>query len=240
LKILSKFQDYYDSALAFGQDESIVFKRFKEESELGKDEKIPFDLPLKCPCNDRWFAGFDKHLPNCYLSNFVIAFCGKLYYGVRLEYSFMSKEGITTSEGTQHFYSKESFDKFLLSKGVKSKEQKKSFVPFWEKKVPLGYLEDQGSEELKEKLIENKVVVASCIEPSALYLGGKIFTLNPRLKDFDFIKMVDPYTAYQELSMYIGGILAPESKPMIQVSDKDRVQQHGFDKWSFRKMPEKM
>ncbi len=36
--------------------------------------------------------------------------------------------------------------------------------------------------------------------------------------------------------MFLGNIAAPDRVP-ITVADKDRIAKHGFDKWSFRKMP---
>ena len=57
------------------------------------------------------------------------------------------------------------------------------------------------------------------------------------LKDVQFYKAIEPWRAYQELSMFLGNIAAPDRVPVV-VSDKDRLQQHGFDKWSFRKPPQ--
>lgn len=50
---------------------------------------------------------------------------------------------------------------------------------------------------------------------------------------FDRIK--DAFTAFQEISMYVANILV-EQKPVESVSDKYRIEKHGFDlKESFRK-----
>lgn len=64
----------------------------------------------------------------------------------------------------------------------------------------------------------------------ALALNGNI-----RLRDFQFYKIVDAFTAFQEISMYIGNHLARQPEPG-DVPDKYRIAQHGFDPdWSFRK-----
>lgn len=58
--------------------------------------------------------------------------------------------------------------------------------------------------------------------------------LNPCLKDLHFYSIKDSYTAYQDIFQYISGVLnGPENK-MVEISDKDKVSKHGFDKWSFR------
>ena len=57
---------------------------------------------------------------------------------------------------------------------------------------------------------------------------------NPRLKDYQFERIKDSTTAFQEISMYLANILV-EQKPVAEVEDKYRVEQHGFDlKDSFR------
>jgi hypothetical protein len=63
--------------------------------------------------------------------------------------------------------------------------------------------------------------------------------INPVLNDFEFIKVIDPVTAYQEISMWIGGVLPKSDNAMINITDEDRIKQHGFDKRSFRKDPTK-
>jgi hypothetical protein len=66
-----------------------------------------------------------------------------------------------------------------------------------------------------------------------------VFIKNPILKEFDFQKIVNPYEAMQEIEMYIGR-LAENNLPKMPVgSDKVIAESKGFDKWSFRKIPEK-
>jgi hypothetical protein len=54
------------------------------------------------------------------------------------------------------------------------------------------------------------------------------------LKDIEFQRVLDPFTAYQELDQWISGVLGQNPEP-DEVSDKVKIQQHGFDSWSFRK-----
>ena len=60
--------------------------------------------------------------------------------------------------------------------------------------------------------------------------------LNPRLSDFGFARVLDPFTAYQELRMWLSNLTNPE-KPIPYVSDQDMLLAKGFDKFSFRKDP---
>lgn len=60
---------------------------------------------------------------------------------------------------------------------------------------------------------------------------------NDCLKKYGFARKFDPYTAYQELSMYVGGVLRGPSVEMVQIKDEDKVKAKGFNKWSFRREP---
>ncbi len=63
---------------------------------------------------------------------------------------------------------------------------------------------------------------------------GFVLTWNAQLNNYDFAKVVEPYTAYQELAMWVGAQARPE-KEIAEVSDEVKVESHGFDKYSFRK-----
>ena len=62
-------------------------------------------------------------------------------------------------------------------------------------------------------------------------------TTNICLKDFGFQKMVDPFTAFQEISMFFNSTLTNLKTPVMPVGDdKVLAASKGFDKWSFRKI----
>lgn len=65
-----------------------------------------------------------------------------------------------------------------------------------------------------------------------------VITKDVLLREYDFQKVSDPYTAFQEIAMFIGNI-PEERKTIPQCSDEDLAQAKGFDKWSFRKEPNK-
>ena len=50
---------------------------------------------------------------------------------------------------------------------------------------------------------------------------------------------MDTFTAFQEIQMYISGVLGTGEKEIIEVEDKYKIPQHGFNKWSFRREPTK-
>ena len=64
------------------------------------------------------------------------------------------------------------------------------------------------------------------------------FIITPLLKNYEFYKVFDSFQAFQEVMMFMGGVLGRGEKEIVEVADKYKIGQHGFDKWSFRKMPE--
>lgn len=57
--------------------------------------------------------------------------------------------------------------------------------------------------------------------------------------NLQFYRCLDPYTAYQELSQFIGGIMAGPERGELAVSEANRLRQKGFDPvYGFRRRPE--
>lgn len=51
------------------------------------------------------------------------------------------------------------------------------------------------------------------------YWFNTIIELNPCLKDYDFHKMIDPFSCYQAISMYLGGVLTKKEPVMLNIKD---------------------
>lgn len=62
---------------------------------------------------------------------------------------------------------------------------------------------------------------------------------NPRLKDVRLGSLLDSYALFQEVSMFIGGVMPGQQSPMVQVSDRTQVLKKGFDPvYGFRRRPQ--
>ncbi len=60
-------------------------------------------------------------------------------------------------------------------------------------------------------------------------------TWNGFLKPYNFVRIIDPFQAFQRIEMFLGNMAAPE-KPIPARTDVEKLQSHGFDKKiSFRK-----
>lgn len=61
------------------------------------------------------------------------------------------------------------------------------------------------------------------------------------LGSMGFTRRVDPWTAFQELSMWVGGVLPRPGRPMVEMSgERVMVAKHGFDERSFRRQSAKV
>lgn len=65
--------------------------------------------------------------------------------------------------------------------------------------------------------------------------GNLIVEINPNLSKYNFASKIDPFTAFQEISMYIGNNLAKQVDPTVNFTDEMKRDIAGFDEWSFKK-----
>jgi len=63
----------------------------------------------------------------------------------------------------------------------------------------------------------------------------KIVEINPKLSDYRFYKVVDPFTAYQEIVQFLGTFVHPDSTTSEPLTEKQSLQKHGMDNMSFKK-----
>ncbi len=228
MRIISPFKDYYDSVNNITSDKDALFIRKEEEVDLYKI--LPTDL-----INALYFkeTGRKNGLSIDICSQFVL-FCGKLYGGLNIEFGKLNSNlrPITYN----NIWSLEEFDKICVQ--YPELELHKSYRYDW-KNRKYSYLRDILSIQQDTRFftwsIENKI--------SILYFEGHLHSLptfpktgikNYQLSKIEFQKVLDPYVAYQELDMWIGGTLSQNKEPEA-ISDNVKIQQHGFDKNSFRK-----
>jgi hypothetical protein len=227
--IVSKFRDYYDSSVGVGIDKTIVYERHEKEIECPK--KI-FDV-----LNLNWSNNFTNtyyRLTNGMENSgyFVIGFCGKLYVG----YKFTKKIDLYTTETEIIYDEKTALEKFdFENKKNRWRKNSERFRAFNDK------IKSVDTTEWFRELNTPIFVFGNIKEITGRLSPTKdIITINPNLKDFMFMKVMDSFTAFQEIQMYISGVLGVNKDGSeIVMTEKEKVMQHGFDKWSFRKEPSK-
>jgi hypothetical protein len=239
--ILSKNKDYYDGVVGtMGVDKTLVYER----TEIEIEEKTEFPEPFKY--NKRKFYienksnfiilnNFDTNSKK-YFSNsfFLVGFCGKHYLGWKMFYKKKEFDG-----SVNQYVDIVKYDIIYGYENVKKHLKDNR----WDKN-----LYDSVQHVLKYDPINTFRTINS---PIFVYDGGigikhkdwnnrkSKFVINPILKEYEFYKEVDAFTAFQEVQMFLGGVLGTGEKEIVQVDDKYKIPQHGFDKWSFRRKSSK-
>lgn len=226
MHIIGKFRDYYDSAMAHGIDKDCKYIRETRE--------IAYDIPKE---DYRLFSTRRIALKSGYEEDvfwFMIGYCGQVFRGLCID-------------NTQFIYSQEEFDKW------------KEMISFYtyNNRFYFGELEFEDYQRHEKRynrygelFIRYKVplfIIGRLNAGCKSFVGSNIpiseapirVFLNPELKSRDFARVCDPYTAFQDIHMYISGVLGGNSPEMVKISNKDLIKKHGFDDKSFRKSPGK-
>lgn len=227
MKIFSKFKDYYDHIQAFGQGDDVRYIR-NTETYCSPDRPYHdgwFKVQRDAEGIDRMTEPYDMKMPlGSSGGNWVrIHFCGKIYYMLKVE-QMTSRHGIIPAE---MFYNADKYEKYVNDNVLPSYD-------YYNLKHRLKTLRSNG--EVDTHNINQKLGHPVIMVKYAWY--GLYNIYNPRLYEIEFQKVVDPYTAYMELDMFISGVLGKTGGEMVKISDKDKIDKHGFDmKYGFRTRP---
>ena len=64
---------------------------------------------------------------------------------------------------------------------------------------------------------------------------NQVVDVNISLKELEFYRIKDTFTAFQDVYMFLSGVLRSKENHTVTISDKDKIHKHGFNKFSFRK-----
>lgn len=252
MRIISKFFDYYDKAAPFDHEDGLIYVRNTKQIPIKSNSGYYSDY---FSINSDFFL--DKSVINSYdefvrLANNqpkptichtgLIAFCGKIYPYYHLwinNKTYFSLKAIQTdlndnfskySEDISDYYqSKLNFEIICLKNFFKKK------VYASRKYVDVLSFDDNNGKPLSDDFFRE--FDAPIVVLKGGYDGGLV--INDRLSQYNFISQVDPCTAYQEISMFIGNNLVKQVDPTTSFSDDLKRDIHGFDKFSFRKPKKK-
>lgn len=231
MKIKSKFRDYYDGVNPLHAEEPLFVretKKFTISTSFGKRTDVldVLDGPLKNLLEK--ISLYPSYSVGDIGNTFDVFFCGRQFTGHEMSGHFKDDGGQYVykerwfwkpcSEFTEHLVSvRRPFNKF-------SDKDAQAQIDTWFKQ--------QGRKD--EQLLEAQLAAVTPIVLRQCRYGTGELTINPILKAFDFAKILSPEQAWQELAMFFGTVVMPE-RNTVQISDKDRHAQHGFDKHSFRR-----
>lgn len=253
MRILSKFNDYYDALQSYGQDQQCVYVRATTQLDHGNDaeefietlkDKLPILREFWMYYSTRRSNGVSDQDSNSYT---VVGANGNVYLAHRIAVG--RSDSFSQSYEYKTFYSKEQILDFI-SKIDLNTIDKRSYKDEVEYSC-LSKLVRYNTE--KDWLFLPDTVEPINIVDFFIEFGVANFTvdfygvhkqpiiqLNPKMQDYEFYRVKEPFYMYQETFQFISGVLTNIEKEPIQISDKDMIAQKGFDpKYGFRKEPTK-
>lgn len=213
--IVKTFHDYYDGVSQLGVDKTCVYNRVSSRNEFPKEHFLTW--------KDQKYLPHDTLFNGAYYRSFIIGFCGNYYLGYEFErkgdrekvlyceYSYDKIHKLLTEYQNNHFYYEDYFENAVLFY-----KTLKDLSIFRKYHCPCFVL-DNGTTICKESRVSKPALV-----------------VNPCLKNYNFQVVKDAYTAHQEIYQFLSGVLGNHDNPIVEVGEKDKLIQHGMDKWSFR------
>ena len=237
--------DYYDSGLSYGIDDKVILVRHKNtDSEDSPDIVKWKDCPLRpgpTGLMHRWSrddsvtVGDSSYL----LKPITVYVAGKRYGGMKFQHEYY-KASYPDTTGAKDFvvWGHDVWLKVVETNNLPVSTKRKGQIDGASTADRLAehFTNEVCNKDELDWLIENHVAIALYCDD-----GGQRrdwWRINPiGLRAYEFMKRLDAFTMFQELSMFIGGVLPGGQSPMVKIADeKVRIHKAGFDpKWSFRK-----
>jgi hypothetical protein len=226
--ILSPFSDYYDGVASSGIDTTIRYHRQTTTIRATSPfytNYLPTNLMgqhFDFVMNQRRRDLFEVSLKaaSCYFQ--VIGFCGTCILSVRLGKNYYFGKSILDIEWSKQKPHGKPTAHQIVTDLIQKFHEKIDHHLFQQFQVPVFVVP-----------IEPYISTNAQLDPN---LYQPLFTLNPNLKELQFPKYKDAYSAFQEIQGYISGILGAADRPTIELSDRSKILKAGFDpKTSFRK-----
>lgn len=209
MRIISGEHDYYDSVQVYGHDPASVWQRTAHIAEIDL-ETLDFELA----------QGYDHSVDTlCNADAYVIGFCGRLYPCMSVNHH--------SSKNLYH-YTPEPVVAWLEDKAKKHDKELQRDI----RDVRWWFDAYKGVTSTLFARLQSPI----WIKPLGRTFDGYVF-VNYLLKEYNFQKVVDPVTAFQEIDMYLSGVLALQQPEMVEIADIDQRDKKGFDNWSFKTRP---
>ena len=253
MRVISKFRDYYDGAQSYGHDSSLCYvrKAIEVNTEHSILEKLVSALSncIGLPTVVKRREGDSDYLEYCSTYRhtpvpFVIGFCGEFYFGAEAEIQERDY-----SRRNVIFYSTDDIYRHVESVSGRARDEYLAYINAGR----LGSLSRKGSRSRIE--VMNRYFNTNIPRNDDIFfeLQSPVFVLrmasrygeetkiikNPCLRDYDFSRIMDPYATFQEIDMYLGGVLGNTENNMVEISDTRMRDKKGFDEYSFKKLPTK-
>lgn len=224
-------RDYYDGCVSLGIDKEIVYNRQPSEEFFHISEVPLFPLDI----NFEYRHGGDFRV-------FGLAICGHVFYGAFCRPTYQHEWEI--------FWSRDAIEDHVKTWKKPIRPKYFRFVRDEQKQHEAIFAVQNGikNEQVANWQIKNKRVATffECYHYDRHQMPSRykdrrehhnnfVYVKHePCLNDLSFYKVWSSPRAYQEILMWLSN-LPKDGPPMIEPSDKTRLEKHGFNKFSFRR-----
>lgn len=224
MRIISPFHDYYDTAQGLGYDPSLIYRR-QVGQHIVRAELVD---PILCELlsHYEWDSQYITKLV-------VIGFCGRAYPAY-LQLTFpIDAESLTTRLATSPVMTRDELDQLYAQdiEGVGDASRSRHRKRRWD------VLDRQGTVVSPDtfRLFKTPIWLAYVTKSAGKRPLELTIHTNVRLANFDFQKHLDAYAAFQEITMYLGSILAASDDSARTVGNDEVIARaKGFGPESFR------
>lgn len=209
MRIISSFHDYYDvvqKEYEYVSDDCIYIR---ERSV----EKPKYFIPVPVEC-----VQASRH-DTLWLRFCILGFCGKIIPVFNLR-------GVTR-EPLWFYDPNECIEIFNKVKKSSYKSSKCEFEYHYRQIYKFNEEINLNKDKYKELFLVKK-------SPIFFIEKRKEIIWNMKLLSIEFFRVMDTYSTFQEISMFMNN-LSKSEKPIPKIDDKTMVEIKGFDKYSFRK-----
>jgi len=219
MRIISKFRDYYDGVQGMDLEKDDVWVRKQSKTGFKNIRTNGFNYYNYSSYLFGIDVVYDKTLGGIKFSNGVIGFCGNIIPFLNIGGYICFTEEDAYNHKPDFIVSRYKRDEYTFNKHVKAAFLDQSYERF-------------------QHIFSDYDCPSFRIQCTSMNLNECELTINPTLNDSGFFKLKDSYTAYQDISMYVFGVLGNRNDKTVTISDEDMKKQKGFGhKYAFKKEP---
>jgi len=261
MRIISKNNDYYDSVQAYGQDQTLVYKRVKEDltfdtitkacglgaiqnDQYGASIAAPFmrylghDIPDPFSRGSSWRFGLWHQRGLVHVKKLMVGFCGQWFPCLKVA----ERGGAESMRDTPpHFKTQ-----FYYASNINSLNEISPWLHKERVDYHLKWMKDFLSLSLLDKTEPFHALQTPIIVVDVDDWGRRRFRSDEVvakkdavLADIQFYRHVDAFSAFQTVEQFLSGVLGVGQPETVEISDRDRRDGKGFDDWSFKRRPQK-
>jgi hypothetical protein len=233
MRIISKFKDFYDSGIALGIDERIVYVRHTEEETYDRRE-FKINTREKNLCEDLpYILCFSKNKKHRDTRNGNLV---KLKVDGALNVGFLHFCGtrypfVVCKESVYHPDTGYNINyKYYWSLDELKKDFQKTLEGRYRRYSYEEHFKNTKEDEMNARFRSPVILETFTSDKQEI-------VINPCLKDTGYSKEIDPIQAFQRIFMYVSALQNPEDKDLNpEATDVEKVVQKGMDPvYGFRK-----